>query len=71
VPRENRQVMATVSSRGEEPVQVGGRSVRLFHLRVQPQGGAEADVWVDDLNRVIKVEIPARRYLAVRTELPR
>ena len=71
VPRENRQVMATVSSRGEESVQVGGRSVRLFHLLVQPQGGAEANVWVDDLNRVIKVEIPGRRYLAVRTELPR
>ncbi|MFL5539782.1 MAG: hypothetical protein ACJ8J0_12355 [Longimicrobiaceae bacterium] len=71
VPRENKQVMATVSSRGEEPVQVGGRSVRAFHLRVQPQGGAEADVWVDDLNRVIKVQIPARGYLAERIELPR
>jgi len=71
VPRENRQVIATVSSRGEEAVQVAGRSVRLFHLLVQPQGGAEANVWVDDLNRVIKVEIPGRQYLAVRTELPR
>jgi hypothetical protein len=71
VPRENRQVMATVSSRGEESVQVGGRSARLFHLLVQPQGGEEANVWVDDLNRVIKVEIPGRRYLALRTELPR
>jgi hypothetical protein len=71
VPRENRQVMATVSSRGEESVQVGGRAVRLFHLLVQPQGGTEANVWVDDLNRVIKVEIPGRRYLAERTELPR
>ena len=73
VPRENRQVMATVSSRGEEAVQVGGRSARLFHLLVRPQGGTEANVWVDDLNRVIKVEIqfPGRRYLAERTELPR
>lgn len=71
VPRENKQVMATVTSRGEEPVQVGGRSVRAFHLRVQPQGGAEADVWVDDLNRVIKVQIPASGYLAMRTEPPR
>jgi hypothetical protein len=71
VPRENRQVMATVTSRGEETVQVGGRSVRAFHLLVQPQGGTEANVWVDDLNRVIKVEIPGRGYLAVRTELPR
>jgi len=71
VPRENRQVMATVTSRGEEAVQVGGRSVRLFHLLVQPQGGLEANVWVDDLNRVLKVEIPGRRYLAERTEPPR
>jgi hypothetical protein len=71
VPRDNRQVMATVSSRGEESVQVGGRTVRLFHLLVQPQGGTEANVWVDDLNRVIKVEIPGSHYLAVRTELPR
>ncbi|HKP75038.1 MAG TPA: hypothetical protein VJT67_05810 [Longimicrobiaceae bacterium] len=71
VPRENRQVMATVTSRGEEPVQIAGRSVRLFHLNVAPQGGDPADVWVDDLNRVIKVEVPARQYLAVRTALPR
>lgn len=70
VPRENRQVMATVTSRGEEPVQVAGRTVSLFHLAVQPAGGDAADVWVDDLNRVVKVEIPARRYQAVRVALP-
>ena len=71
VPRENRQVMAIVTSRGEEAVQVAGRSVRLFHLTVQPQGGDAAEVWVDDLNRVIRVDIPARHYQAVRTALPR
>jgi hypothetical protein len=71
VPRENRQVVAMVTSRGEEPVQVGGRTVRLFHLLVQPQGGDASEVWVDDLNRVIKVTVPARSYLALRTELPR
>lgn len=71
VPRENRQVLATVTNRGEESVQVAGRTVRLFHLTVQPSGGAAADVWVDDLNRVIRVEVPARQYRAVRTELPR
>ena len=71
VPRDNRQVMATVASRGEEAVQVAGRSVRAFHLSVQPAGGDAAEVWVDDLNRVIKVEIPARRYQALRTAPPR
>ncbi|HEX8903792.1 MAG TPA: hypothetical protein VF771_02985 [Longimicrobiaceae bacterium] len=71
IPRESRQVIATVTNRGEESVQVAGQSARLFHLVVQPQGGLQADVWVDALNRVVKVEIPARQYLAVRTELPR
>ena len=71
IPRESRHVMASVTNRGEETVQVAGQSAHLFHLVVQPQGGVQADVWVDALNRVIKVEIPARQYQAVRTELPR
>jgi hypothetical protein len=71
IPRENKQVMATVSSPGEERVTVGGAQVSLFHLVVQPTGGPEAHVWVDALGRVIKVEIPARAYRAERRELPR
>jgi hypothetical protein len=63
-------VMATVTSRGEERVQVAGKSVQLFHIVVQPQGGEERHVWVDALSRVIKVEIPARDYAAVRTVVP-
>jgi hypothetical protein len=71
VPRENRQVMATVSSRGEEPVTVGGVQSTLFHLVVQPEGGDEHHVWVDALNRVVRVEVPARAYRAERTRVPR
>ena len=70
IPRENRQVMATVRSRGEERVQIGAKSVQLFHIVVQPDGGEERHVWVDALSRVIKVEIPARDYTAVRTVVP-
>lgn len=71
VPRENRQVMATVTDRGEERVDIHGASLPLFHLVVAPAGGDERHVWVDALNRVIKVEIPAQQYVAVRTEIPR
>ena len=71
VPRENRQVMATVTSRGEEQVDVNGTRVSLYHLVVQPAGAGPQHVWVDALNRVIRVEIPDRGYRAVRTELPR
>ena len=71
VPRENRQVVATVTSRGEESVRVNGTSATLFHLVVQPQGGDEHHVWVDALNRVVRVEVPARAWRAERTQLPR
>jgi hypothetical protein len=71
VPRENRQVMATVASRGEESVTIGGVEATLYHLVVQPAGGDEHHVWVDALNRVVRVEVPARAYRAERTRMPR
>ncbi len=71
IPRENRQVMAQVSDRGEESLNIRGTQVTLYHLVVEPEGGEERHVWVDDLGRVIRVSIPARNYLAVRTEIPR
>lgn len=71
VPRENRQVMATVSSRAEERVTIGGETATLFRLVVQPLGGDAHHVWVDALNRVVKVEVPARGYRAERTRIPR
>jgi hypothetical protein len=70
IPRENRQVMATVSGQGEEQVQIGDQRVSLFHLVVTPADGDERHVWVDALGRVIKVQIPARNYVAVRSEIP-
>jgi hypothetical protein len=71
IPRENRQALATVTNRGEESVEINGKRVQLFHIVVQLAGGGERHVWVDSLNRVIKVEIPGSGYLAVRTEIPR
>ncbi len=71
VPRENRQVIATVTSRGEERLTIEGTPVDLFHLVVQLPGSGERHVWVDALNRVIRVQIPDRGYEAVRTAVPR
>ncbi len=71
IPRENRQAVATVTSRGEERVTIEGAAVPLFHLVVVMAGRGEQHVWVDALGRVLKVEIPDRGYMAVRTEVPR
>lgn len=70
VPRENRQILATVRDVGEEQVTIGDAIHTLYHLEVQPDGGEIRHVWLDDLGRVIKVEIPSSGYMAVRTEIP-
>lgn len=71
VPRENRQVVATVTSRGEQTVDIEGTPVRATQLLVQLAGGSERRVWVDGRNRVLRVEIPERNYVAVRSAAPR
>lgn len=71
IPRENRQVMATVQDLGEESVEIRGERVALYHLVVRLSGGDERHVWVDSLNRVIRVEIPESRYRATRIQIPR
>jgi len=70
IPRENRQVMATVTAQGEETLRVGDASVTAYRIIVRPDGGDERRIWVDALSRVIRVEIPARDYAAVRTSAP-
>jgi len=71
VPRENRQVVARVVDQGQEQVEVGGARVAAYHLVVTPRESGPHHVWVDALNRVLRVEIPDRQYRAVRTEVPR
>jgi hypothetical protein len=71
IPRENRQVMAQVTDRGEVTTNIRGAQVTLYHIVVRPDGDQERHVWVDSLGRVIRVEVPDRGYEAVRTEVPR
>ena len=70
MPRQSKQVTATVTARGEESIQIAGRAVQARHLVVQPAGSAAVDVWADAQGRILKVEIPSRNYVAVRTALP-
>jgi hypothetical protein len=70
VPRESRQVQATLSAPASDPVTIGGSTVAARRIVVQPAGGDERRVWLDAEGRVLRVEIPARRYVAVRSALP-
>jgi hypothetical protein len=70
MPRLSRQVTASVTFRGDEQVTIAGKSVPSRHLTVQPQGNAAVEVWADSAGRILKIEIPSRQYVAIRTALP-
>ena len=71
IPRESRQVLASVSVEGTETVTVGGESVNARRITVQPAGGAERTVWADAEGRILRVRVPSRQYMAERTALTR
>jgi len=70
VPRESRQVQATLALGGEEGISAAGTTVRARRITVQPAGGDARHVWIDGNGRVLRVEVPARNLVAVRTTLP-
>lgn len=70
IPRQSRQVAATVTSAGSESINVAGTSVSARRLLVQPTGLPQRTVWVDDDNRVLRLEIPDEGYIAERTAVP-
>jgi hypothetical protein len=70
VPRESRQIHAAISAGGMESISAGGVTVQARRITVQPDGGDVRSVWVDSQGRVLRVEIPGRNLVAVRTTLP-
>lgn len=56
IPQENRQVMATVENRGDETIRIGEQPVGSTHLVVRVAPDDERHVWIDVLNRVLRVE---------------
>ena len=71
IPRQNQQVAATVSAAGTERITIGGSSVEARRLVVSVPSGAERNLWIDSQGRVLRLEIPARKFVAERVALPR
>lgn len=71
IPRQNRQVTAQVAVTGTDRIEVGGKTIEARKLSITPAGGPERLVWVDSQNRVLRVEIPGTKLLAVRVEAPK
>jgi hypothetical protein len=70
IPRQSRQAAATVTPRGNEMVEIAGARVQARRLNVAVAGGQERHVWADAEGRILRVEIPAANYVAVRRAMP-
>lgn len=70
VPRQNRQVTATLRDGGRETIEVAGQKVSARRIAIEPTGLPPRTVWVDDQGRVLRLSIPDQGYLAERTALP-
>ena len=70
VPRQgNIQANVTMSTVGQETLQIGNHDVVTTHLRATISGDVR-DVWVDKSGRLVKVAIPSRALVAVRDDPP-
>ncbi|HEX7050301.1 MAG TPA: hypothetical protein VF188_08885 [Longimicrobiales bacterium] len=70
IPRRNLQISAVVTDAGSGSVDVGGRAIRARHLVISPTGAPERHLWVDDDGRILRLEIPARAFVARREAPP-
>jgi len=66
--RSPRPVSVTLTARGLEPIQVGGRTVTATHYSMEG-GSVRRDFWVDSAGRLLRVEASSG-LKATREELP-
>jgi hypothetical protein len=71
VPRRSDvQTTVTMTTVGEETLQVGNHDLPATHLRATVGGGEVHDIWIDKTGRLLKVALPARNLVAVRDDPP-
>ncbi len=68
-PRHRRQLTLTASSRRDEELNLGPNVVASRRVTLVEDSGEERVVWFDRQGRVLRVEVSARGYVAIRTDL--
>ncbi|HET9438896.1 MAG TPA: hypothetical protein VFO52_01925 [Longimicrobiales bacterium] len=70
IPRLNRQVVADVRDSGPEKIAIAGRSFEARKYTISPAGQPAREIWVDAEGRVLRLEIPDRKFVAQRVAAP-
>lgn len=70
IPRQSRQISASVTAAGSQTIRVAGSQVQARRYVVEPAGLARRVVHVDGQGRVLRLEIPDDGFVAERAALP-
>jgi hypothetical protein len=70
IPRLNKQVLADVADGGPEKIAIVGRSYEAHRYIISLAGQPRREVWVDAEGRVLRLEIPDRKFAAQRVAAP-
>jgi hypothetical protein len=71
IPRLNRQVLAEIADGGPEKIAIAGRSFDAHKYVITVAGTPTREVWVDGESRVLRLEIPDRKFAAQRVAAPK
>ncbi len=71
LPRAGKQAFVDVTVQPNVAITVAGQPVQARKLVITEPGGETRNVWTDSDDRILRLEIPARNYVAERTTLPR
>lgn len=70
IPRQSRQVSASVTVGDPASLTIGGRPVMARRLDIRPTGLPDRSVWVDSEGRVLRLEVQGRGMTAEREAPP-
>jgi hypothetical protein len=67
-PQSGKQENAILRMASVEPITSGGTTVQAQHLQLIISNGDIHEIWLDNQNRVLKIEVPKNNYIAVRRD---
>lgn len=70
LPRSGAQETMVLRQAGLESIEVGGENATATHW-ILGDGANRRELWTDAAGRLLRLEVPARGFVAARAELPR
>tara|TARA_Y100000590_G_C15724689_1_gene1014786 strand:+ start:2134 stop:2811 length:678 start_codon:yes stop_codon:yes gene_type:complete len=67
-PQSGKQENATLRMEHVDPITLGGNTIQAQHLQLIISNGDIHEIWLDNQNRVLRIEIPKINYIAVRKD---